>query len=105
MAGDAFYYVDGNNNPVLPIGTITIQETKAPEGYLIDNTVFVRKITENADTGRLDTYNQPVIKEQVIRGGVKIQKRDYENGATPQEMVTLLTLRLALSIMVPMRYM
>ena len=84
VAGDAFYYVDGNNNPVLPIGTITIQETKAPEGYLIDNTVFVRKITENADTGRLDTYNQPVIKEQVIRGGVKIQKRDYENGATPQ---------------------
>lgn len=83
VAGDEFYY-NGTKNPAIPIGTITIQETKAPEGYLIDTTVFVQKITVDNDGERLTTYNQPVIKEQVIRGGVKIQKRDYENGLTPQ---------------------
>ena len=83
VAGDEFYY-NGTKNPAIPIGTITIQETKAPEGYLIDTTVFVQKITVDNDGERLTTYNQPVIKEQVIRGGVKIQKRDYENGSTPQ---------------------
>ena len=83
ISGDEFYY-NGTKNPTLPIGTITIQETKAPEGYLIDDTVFVRQVTPDGDIESVNSYNQPVIKEQVIRGGVKIQKRDYENGATPQ---------------------
>ena len=83
VSGDDFYY-NGTKNPILPLGTITIQETKAPEGYLIDSTVFVRKITSDVEDMNVNSYNQPVIKEQVIRGGVKIQKRDYENGSTPQ---------------------
>ena len=83
VSGDDFYY-NGTKNPTLPLGTLTIQETKAPEGYLIDSTVFVRKITSDVEDMNVNSYNQPVIKEQVIRGGVKIQKRDYENGSTPQ---------------------
>ena len=83
VSGDDFYY-NGTKNPTLPLGTLTIQETKAPEGYLIDSTVFVRKITSDVENMNVNSYNQPVIKEQVIRGGVKIQKRDYENGSTPQ---------------------
>ena len=84
VSGDDFYYVNGNPDPTMPLGTLTIQETKAPVGYLIDDTVFVSKITGTGISEWVDTYNQPVIKEQVIRGGVKIQKRDYENGSTPQ---------------------
>jgi hypothetical protein len=83
VSGDDFYY-NNTTIPTLPIGTLTIQETKAPEGYLIDETVFVRQITPDGDNEAVNSYNQPVIKEQVIRGGVKIQKRDYENGSTPQ---------------------
>lgn len=83
VSGDDFYY-NNTTTPTLPIGTLTIQETKAPEGYLIDDTVFVRQITSDSENETVNTYNQPVIKEQVIRGGVKIQKRDYENGSTPQ---------------------
>ena len=83
VSGDEFYRTS-SGIPTFPIGTLTIQETKAPEGYLIDDTVFIRKITPEGTAEDVNSYNQPVIKEQVIRGGVKIQKRDYENGSTPQ---------------------
>ena len=83
VSGDDFFYAT-NGYPTIPIGTITIQETKAPAGYLIDDTVFIRQVTPDGSMESVNTYNQPVIKEQVIRGGVKIQKRDYENGSTPQ---------------------
>lgn len=35
VSGDEFYY-DENNQPILPLGTITIKETKAPVGYLLE---------------------------------------------------------------------
>lgn len=41
VAGDEFYK-DANNRPCVPYGTITIEETKAPDGYKIsDSTVSV----------------------------------------------------------------
>lgn len=43
VSGDDFY-VDGNGIPVVPWGTITVEETKAPDGYKIeDSTVSVNK--------------------------------------------------------------
>ena len=45
VSGDDFYYEKGLTT--LPLGTITIQETKAPEGYKIDNTVQVRQLKKN----------------------------------------------------------
>ena len=83
IAGDELYY-NTQLIPTLPLGTITIQETKAPDGYLVDPTIFIRQITVDGHVESINSYNQPVVKEQVIRGGVKIQKRDYENGSTPQ---------------------
>lgn len=89
MAGDEFYYNE-TSNPTLPLGTITIQETKAPEGYLINNEIFVRQITSEGNLGTVNTYNQPTIPESVIKGGVKIQKRDYDTkDASAQGMATL----------------
>lgn len=44
VSGDEFYY-DSNGNITLPLGTITIQETKAPKGYLLNEEIFVRQIT------------------------------------------------------------
>lgn len=66
VSGDAFYKMS-NGDVTLPIGTITIQESKAPEGYYINNEVFVRKITSEGNTEGVYTYNAPKIPEQVIR--------------------------------------
>lgn len=70
VSGDDFYYAS-NGNPTLPVGTITIQETKAPTGYFINNEVFVRKITNSGDIEDVDTYNQPEILEKVIKFNIK----------------------------------
>ena len=37
VSGDSFYR-DGNNNVILPLGTITVKETKAAKGYVNDGT-------------------------------------------------------------------
>ena len=66
VSGDAFYY-NGTNAPTLPVGTITIQETKAPEGYYINNEVFVEQITSEGSAENVFTYNAPKIPEQVIK--------------------------------------
>lgn len=74
VSGDAFYY-NGTNAPTLPVGTITIQETKAPEGYYINNEVFVEQITSEGSAENVFTYNAPKIPEQVIKFRIhKIQE-------------------------------
>lgn len=70
VSGDAFYYAS-NGDPTLPVGTITIQETKAPTGYFINNEVFVRKITISGDIEDVDTYDQPEVPEKVIKFNIK----------------------------------
>lgn len=70
VSGDDFYY-NGNSDPTLPVGTITIQETKAPTGYFINNEVFVRKITSTGTAPNIHTYNQPEVLEKVIKFNIK----------------------------------
>lgn len=70
ISGDKFYY-DSNKIIVLPIGTITIQESKAPVGYFINNEVFVRKITSSGNAERVETFNMPTVNEKVIKFNIK----------------------------------
>lgn len=70
VSGDDFYYNE-NSDPTLPVGTITIQETKAPTGYFINNEVFVRKITSTGTAPTIHTYNQPEVLEKVIKFDIK----------------------------------
>lgn len=70
VSGDDFYY-NGNSDPTLPVGTLTIQETKAPTGYFINDKVFVQKITSSGDDERVETYNQPEVLEKVIKFNIK----------------------------------
>lgn len=70
VSGDKFYY-NGNSDPTLPVGTITIQETKAPTGYFINNELFVRKITSEGMDDDVHTYNQPEVLEKVIKFDIK----------------------------------
>ena len=93
VSGDSFYTQDGKN--VLPLGTLTVEETKAPNGYLLDGAymqangseeqikgMYLTQITEDGDLAVLSGSNQFSVSDKVIRGGVKIQKRDLETSDT-----------------------
>lgn len=51
-----FYYLNGL--PTLPLGTVTIKETKAPAGYVKDNTLYVQQIRSNSSLASVSTYNE-----------------------------------------------
>lgn len=73
VSGDPFYK-NSNGYNTLPLGYITIQETKAPEGYLLNDEVFVRKITAEGTAEGVSTYNEPTIPEDIIRGDLQLVK-------------------------------
>lgn len=81
VSGDPFYYA-GNGDPTLPLGTITVQESKPPEGYLICSEIFIRQITSEGVAESVFTYNEPIVPDAVIRGGVEIEKWDIERDET-----------------------
>lgn len=75
ISGDPLYF-NTSNQVTLPLGTVLIQETKAPTGYLLGNPeVFVRKIVANG-TGMesVSTFNTPAQKESVKRGDLEFIK-------------------------------
>ncbi|MEE1155391.1 MAG: SpaA isopeptide-forming pilin-related protein, partial [Acutalibacteraceae bacterium] len=69
-----FYYATDSGNPCLPLGTITIQETKAPNGYIKDNTLYVRQITSTGNSESVFTFNPPTIPNEPEKGKLKIVK-------------------------------
>lgn len=73
VSGDSFYY-DSTGIPTIPLGTITIQETKAPEGYLLNDKVFIRQITADGPAEGVETYNEPEVKEDIMRGDLELVK-------------------------------
>ena len=77
VSGNDFYYMS-NGEPTLPLGTITIQETKAPTGYLINNELFIRQITSEGNVEGVATYNQPVVPETPQKGVIQLQKVDAD---------------------------
>ena len=78
VSGDPFYYNSAGTIVTLPLGTVTIQESKAPEGYLINSELFIRQITASGSMESVETYNEPIIPESVIRGGVSVEKWDAQ---------------------------
>lgn len=95
VSGDQFYYLDGN--VTIPLGTVTIQETKAPEGYLLGNQpLYIEKIVSTGNQVTSVAFNAPKDKEQVIKGGVSIAKVDDETGDTPQGDASLAGIRFAI---------
>ena len=93
VSGDSFYTQNGT--VCLPLGTITVEEKAAPNGYLLEDAymqaagsseqikgVYVAQITEDGELAALSGSNQYSVSDKVIRGGVKIQKRDFETKDT-----------------------
>ena len=68
----------------LPLGTVTVKELTAPEGYRLDTEVHTYTVDGSQLTG--DVYELEVddLTEDVQRGGLTIQKLDSQTGTTPQ---------------------
>lgn len=83
--GEAFYYVPNSSTPTLPLGTVTIQETKAPTGYKINPELFIRQIKVDEATGSITTFNEIEVPEQrdTVYGNLTIYKTadDSKRGA------------------------
>ncbi|MGU9029578.1 SpaA isopeptide-forming pilin-related protein [Clostridium perfringens] len=94
LEGAEFTIYDNNKNIVVTIttnkdgyaeseplnyGTYTMQETKAPKGYLLSNKVWDININENDKTYTFDVSND------VIKGKLQIVKVDSENEEKPVE--------------------
>lgn|GEM_PF-2132679 len=62
--GDALYK-DADGSFVLPLGTLTIQETKAPDDFYLDETVYYRQITKDVAED-LTQFNLPISAEHEI---------------------------------------
>ena len=94
VSGDPFYLDAGI--PTLPLGTLTVEETKAPAGYTLDNKVIdasnspapnirngvvLFNIVDDNSTARVVGGNAYTVVEGVVRGGIEIQKKDADTGA------------------------
>lgn len=79
VSGDSLY-TSTDGYATLPLGTVSIQETKAPQGYLLtDSTVHTQQITSNTATERVSTFvepseDAPTVREQVKRGDIAFNK-------------------------------
>lgn len=62
VSGDELWYqnIGGVDLPTIPYGTITVQETKAPDGYLINPDIYLAKINENNGNISWRTTNENV---------------------------------------------
>lgn len=91
VSGDDFYYTEGNKNATLPLGTLVVEETKAPQGYNLDGAYFtangstdkidgkyVAQITKEGDIVKLNGGNEYSVSDRVIRGDISFTKMDEE---------------------------
>lgn len=101
-SGDALYY-QTNGDASIPLGTVLIQETRAPQGYNLDDghggapKVFCVRITPDGAQGEsVYTYNSPKAPDSVKRGDFRLVKEvpvtvyDEPNGDMPQEVKRIL---------------
>ena len=101
-SGDSLYY-QTNGDASIPLGTVLIQETCAPQGYNLDDghggdpKVFCVRITPDGAQGEsVYTYNSPKVPDTVKRGDFRLVKEvpvtvyDEPDGDMPQEVVRIL---------------
>ena len=101
-SGDPLYR-QTNGDVSIPLGTVLIQETRAPQGYNLDDghggdpKVYCVRITEDGAQGEsVYTYNSPKVPDTVKRGDFRLVKEvpvtiyDEPDGDMPQEVKRVL---------------
>lgn len=84
VSGDGLLAGSTAGIAVLPLGTLTIQETKAPSGYLLNDRVYVANTVLNsgsAVTSGLPNCEEYKAEDQVIRGDLEFVKLNADNEA------------------------
>lgn len=73
VSGDPLYQV--GEKYVLPLGTVTIQEVKAPEGYRLQDGLYVQTLREEASqVGSVLAYQETIVPEEIMRGDLELIK-------------------------------
>lgn len=95
ISGDELYLENGI--PSLPLGTMTIEETKAPEGYFltgatlvdqngnntkVDNNVYLTKIVQNGEIASIIAGNTPIVSDKVKKQRIQLFKSGEREGIT-----------------------
>ena len=90
VSGDDFYRT-ADGQITLPLGTVTIEETQAPRGYLPDaGGLRVVRITPGGTAETVDVYRPQSFSDDIARGGVAVGKIDRQTGwYAPQGCATL----------------
>lgn len=94
ISGDDFY-VNEAGDRVVPLGTLTVQETKAPTGYKLDPTLHIRNISVEDGTGEfIKTYQTVTTPESIKRGdlkAIKVSNGDLKRMADVPFRITSIT--------------
>ena len=98
VSGDDFY-TNASGTVCLPLGTISIEETKAPEGYNLDGAYlqvggsgekitgkYVAQITQNGNLAQLKGGNTFTVSDKVKRGDFKLTKIDSDTQNTMKDI-------------------
>ena len=85
VSGDDWYMHNDTNRPYFPLGTVTVTETKAPEGYLVNAETECIVIDDDHVGQGGWSVNRWQVKmddtdEQVRRGGLMVVKADSQTG-------------------------
>lgn len=83
LAGGDALYTASDGTATLPLGTVRVRETRAPEGYRApDKSVCLHKITSSGTGETVSTGAIAAVAEAPIRGGASVQKLDRETSST-----------------------
>lgn len=77
---------DGNGGFFLPLGTVTIQETKAPQGYNLNSETQLVRVTPEGTGEQVQTYQTLAFEEDVIRGDLELIKV-YQNEEEKEDVL------------------
>lgn len=79
VGGDALFRTK-DGSPCLPLGTLAIREASPPVGYRADGTTRIIALRASGTTESIAFTQVSAVPEEIVRGGVLIEKRDAESG-------------------------
>ena len=119
LSGEAKYGKSDDGNFVIPLGTLTIEETKAPEDFTLEGATLQLLSGDGSDAAagkilidltdrdgvayalcknqaeRADDGFSVLVKERPEKGGLSIQKTDAKTGEVPQGDASFAGIRFA----------